>query len=197
LLSIGETSLLLGVSISTLRRWHKSGYLIPKYRTEGSHRRYDIKDIRKLLNEETKEQIDKTICYARVSTAGQSNDLEFQALRLEQYCISNKYNYEVIKDKGSGINFKKKGLTRLIQLIITNQINRIVLVTQDRLLRFGNQLIINLCEHFNTEVVILDEMKTQDRDAIFVDNVLEILTVFVASRHGRRSHKNKRAVMKK
>ena len=196
MLSIGETSLLLGVSI-TLRRWHKSGYLIPKYRTEGSHRRYDIKDIRKLLNEETKEQIDKTICYARVSTAGQSNDLEFQALRLEQYCIDNKYNYEVIKDKGSGINFKKKGLTRLIQLIITNQINRIVLVTQDRLLRFGNQLIINLCEHFNTEVVILDEMKTQDRDAIFVDNVLEILTVFVASRHGRRSHKNKRAVMKK
>ena len=39
-LSIGETAKLLGVSVSTLRRWECEGKLLPAYRTVGSHRRY-------------------------------------------------------------------------------------------------------------------------------------------------------------
>ncbi|MFK7873910.1 MAG: helix-turn-helix domain-containing protein [Oligoflexales bacterium] len=38
--SIGEAALVLGVSISTLRRWDRSQALMLGYRTSGGHRRY-------------------------------------------------------------------------------------------------------------------------------------------------------------
>ena len=40
MLSIAQKAVELGVSVVTLRRWHKKGLLIPEYITEGGHRRY-------------------------------------------------------------------------------------------------------------------------------------------------------------
>ena len=130
LLSIGESALILGVCIKTLRRWDKSGYLTPQYYTKGGHRRYSLEDINKLTNSSNQ---DKTICYARVSSHDQKTDLERQAIKLEQYCIKHNYTYEVIKDLGSGLNYNKKGLKHLLYLIYTKQINRLILNHKDRL----------------------------------------------------------------
>lgn len=45
------------------------------------------------------------------------------------------------------MNYKKKGLVRLIKLICTNQVERLVLSHKDRLLRFGSDLIFMLCDN--------------------------------------------------
>ena len=190
--SIGEASIILGVSITTLRRWDKSEYLVPKYRTNGGHRRYDMQDIYNITNH-TSQVVDKTICYARVSTHGQKTDLERQAVRLEQYCIKNNYNYEVIKDLGSGLNYNKKGLLKLLHLISTKQISRLLLTHKDRLLRFGSQIVINLCNLFNIEVIILDDTILDQNESLAQD-VIEIITVFSARLYGQRSHKNKKLI---
>lgn len=39
--SIGEAAHVLGVSITTLRRWEREGKLVPEH-TQGGHRRYDL-----------------------------------------------------------------------------------------------------------------------------------------------------------
>ncbi len=52
-ISIGEAAEMLGLSVVTLRRYEKSGKLKSKFRTFGLHRRYDIEDIRKLINPNT------------------------------------------------------------------------------------------------------------------------------------------------
>src|SRR3712207_8305130 len=51
-----------------------------------------------------------------------------------------------ISDFGSGLNYKKKGLTRLIHLILEDRVERLVITHKDRLLRFGSELVFSLCE---------------------------------------------------
>ena len=107
--SIGEAADMLGLSVVTLRRYEKSGKLKSSFRTFGLHRRYDIEDIRKLINPNKESK--KTVCYARVSTHDQKKDLVTQVDKLKNYCIENNIeNFEVIQDLGSGLNYKKKDL---------------------------------------------------------------------------------------
>jgi putative resolvase len=105
----------------------------------------------------------------------------------------------VISDLGSGLNYKKKGLIKLIKLLCSHQIDRLVITHKDRLLRFGSELIFALCEIFSCEVVIINrsEDSTFDSDDCREDlahDVLEIITVFSARLYGSRSHKNKKIV---
>ena len=186
MLNLAEMSLHLGVSKDTLRRWEREGK-ITSLRTPGGHRRYEILDINK--NKEEKY----SIAYARVSTHGQKADLERQKQMLELYCSSKGYKYELIEDIGSGLNYNKTGLKKLINLIEENKIDRIVLTHKDRLMRFGFGMISQICSLNNVliDVINVGEEKLDDEKE-FVNDVLEIITVFSARLYGKRSHKNKK-----
>lgn len=194
-ISIKETSVLIGVTTTTLRRWELSGYLIPHHRTIGNHRRYDLNKILKQFNHNPNSNKDKiTICYSRVSSHDQKEDLTRQNKVLEIYSLNNKLkNVEYINDIGSGLNFKKKGLNKLINLLLNNKVDKIVLTHKDRLLRFGSDLIISIGKYFNTETVILNN-KSKSFEEELSGDVLEIITVFSAKLYGSRSHKNKRLI---
>jgi len=185
LLSIGEAAAVKGVSIDTLRRWEKEGK-VQSVRTNGGHRRYDI-DV--LIDfKETRQ----TVAYARVSSHDQKADLERQALVLEAYCLHHGYNVEIIKDLGSGLNYKKKGLQKLLQLIVSEQLDRLVITNKDRLLRFGSELIFSLCEYFGVEVVVLNRKEDASYEEDLAKDVLEIITVFSARLYGSRSRRNQK-----
>jgi len=62
LIRIGEAAKLLGVSVQTLRRWERSGQLIPDRKTEGGTRYYQKYKILGL--DATKPTV--TLGYARV-----------------------------------------------------------------------------------------------------------------------------------
>ena len=136
LLNIAQASKLLGVAQSTLRRWEDEGRLIPDERTKGNQRRYKLSSLRPEMRH-SKDYNRKTIAYARVSSHDQKADLERQKQVLEMYCASNGWNFEVLSDLGSGINYNKKGLKELIGSIIDGEIGRLVITHKDRLLRFG------------------------------------------------------------
>jgi predicted site-specific integrase-resolvase len=110
--SIGKASKVLGVSIATLRRWETEGKLVPK-RTCLGHRRYEIDKFIPELSRTTSDSR-RTIAYARVSSHDQKNDLERQKQVLELYCAKQGWKFEVIADLGSGMNYRKKGLKRLL-----------------------------------------------------------------------------------
>ena len=120
LLTIGEMAKRMGVAVVTLRRWDKEGRLKPLVRTEGGHRRYDPAG-----NADGNHK--KTICYARVSCADQKDDLVRQADRLELYAEQHGWtDVEVLVDLGSGLNYRKKGLFRLLDAILRGTVRRIV-----------------------------------------------------------------------
>ncbi len=156
--SIKEASILLGVTTTTLRRWEIANKLVCNHRTFGNHRRYLLNDILQLTDNQEVNNIKKTICYARVSSHDQKSDLERQKYVLNSYCVSHNFgNVEIIDDLGSGLNFKKKGLNRLIKLIISGQVDKLILTHKDRLLRFGSDLIISLSKHYGVETIILNK----------------------------------------
>jgi putative resolvase len=191
LLSIKETAELLGVSQSTLRRWEKDGRLIPDERTKGNQRRYKLSSIRpEMIGGANLNR--KTIAYARVSSHDQKSDLERQKKLLELYCSSNGWDFELISDLGSGINYNKKGLKKLIGSIIDDDVGRVVVTHKDRLLRFGAELIFSICEAKEVEVVIINKSEDTTFEEDLAKDVLEIITVFSARLYGARSDKNKR-----
>ena len=185
-LSISEAAKLKGVSTSTLRRWETEGILIPE-RTANGHRRYDLNQLLGI-----KKELSFTIGYARVSSHDQKEDLARQVQVLELFSAQNGWQIEIISDLGSGLNYSKKGLKRLISLITNNQVERLILTHKDRLLRFGSELIFSLCEIFGTEVVIINRTEDARFEEDLANDVLEIITVFSARLYGSRSHKNRK-----
>ena len=186
MISIKEAAALLGVSTETLHRWEKAGK-IKSTRTVGGHRRFEVHE---LLGKRSTSSL--TVGYARVSAQDQKADLKRQVMVLESYCASRGYDVEVISDLGSGMNYKKRGLIRLIKLICTYQVERLVLTHKDRLLRFGSELIFSLCAQFGVEVVLINRSEGSTFEEDLVEDVLEIVTVFSARLYGSRSHKNKK-----
>lgn len=188
-LKIGDAAKYLGVSVQTLRRWELKGELLPHRKSAGGTRYYDAS---LLSNTKKSSKKNCTIAYARVSSHDQKSDLERQVIRLENYCASHGWNYEIIQDLGSGMNYQKKGLRKLLDLIIHAKINRLVLVNKDRLLRFGAELVFALCETKQIEIVLINQGEDMSFEEELAQDVLEIITVFSARLYGARSHKNKK-----
>ena len=110
---------------------------------------------------------------------------------LEAFCAAKGWGHEIIADLGSGLNYKKKGLQRLLELIPFKRIRRLVLTHKDRLLRFGSELIFALCEIQNVEIVIINQGEPPSFEEELAQDVIEIITVFGARLCGSRSHKTK------
>ena len=193
LLSIKQAANQLGVSVSTLRRWDETGVLVAQ-RTPKGHRRYDLSKINPNLTRNKVEQQRKTIAYARVSSHDQKSDLQRQIEFLELYCSAQGWSFEVISDLGSGMNYHKKGLKRLLDDILDNKIDRLVLTHKDRLLRFGAELVFALCEARQVEVVIINQGENLSFEEELAQDVLEIITVFSARLYGSPSKKNKKLI---
>jgi putative resolvase len=183
--NISEAAEFLGVSVDTLRRWEENGQ-IEAERTKGGHRRYDVVHLMKLNQKDG-----LTVLYGRVSTRPQLKDLDRQVCVLEAYAKINQWeNTLTIKDIGSGINYKKKGLNKLLNLLVEGKVRKLVLTNKDRLLRFGAELIFSICELQGVEVIIINHSPDQEPEESLVHDVLEIVTVFSAKLHSLRSRKN-------
>ena len=186
-ISISETAEILGVCTTTIRRYEKSNKLIPHHRTLGGHRRYSLKYIISLTSKVIEKER-KTILYSRVSSHDQKDDMKRQSARLLVNAeTDNSRNIELIEDLGSGLNYKKRGLKKLIK----SEISTIYITHKDRLLRFGSDLIINLAKEFGTKVKIMEAEELTFEQELSHD-VLEIITVFSARLYGSRSHKNRK-----
>ncbi|MGA9919173.1 MAG: IS607 family transposase [Paraburkholderia sp.] len=194
LLSIGEAAAELSVAVGTLRRWHRQGLLMPFGRTVGGHRRHQRDTVRITAGAEP-AIVGKTVCYARVSSHDQAEQLKTQATRLERHCTDAGFaDIAVMTDSGSGLNYRKKGLRRLLTDILSGRVARLVLVTKDRLLRSGSELLFRICEFFQGEVIVLDAVPNVSREQQLTEDLVEILTVFSSRLYGSRSRKNLRAL---
>ena len=76
------------------------------------------------------------------------------------------------------------------------KVDRIVLVSKDRLLRFGADIIFYICALKGVEVVILDEEMKESFEQELTFDLICILTVFTSKLYGKRSHKNRRKSVK-
>lgn len=181
---------ILGVTAQTLRNWDKEGKLKPSYIKSNGYRYYSEDSILSYTQERKTKKDLNVIGYARVSSKKQSDDLDRQVNNLKLY-LDNKYQtYEIITDIGSGINYTKKGLQLLIEKINKKEVDIIVVLYKDRLLRFGFELIEYFARINNVKIEVLDKVnKTQDEE--LVEDLIQIITVVSYKIQGKRKNKTK------
>ena len=191
--SISSAANMIGVAISTLRRWDVEGYLKPDFRTKGNHRRYSISSLKQYTNSTNIVDLEpcskQTILYARVSGADQKGDLGRQLECLKNYACSHHYNSCLdISDLGSGLKYDKPGLKKLIRLVMEDKVERIVLTHKDRLLRFGAEIVFQICKWKGIEVVILERELRESFEQELPQDIICLMVVCTARLDGKRSH---------
>ena len=184
---------ILGVTAQTLRNWDKEGKLKPSYVKSNGYRYYSEDSILSYTQERKTKKNLNVVGYARVSSKKQSDDLERQINNLNTY-ISSKYDsFDIITDIGSGINYNKPGLKKLIEKINKKEVDLIIVLYKDRLLRFGFELVEYFAELNNVKIEILDKIdKNQDEE--LVEDLVQIITVFSCKIQGKRKTKTKQLI---
>jgi len=182
----------LGVHFQTLRNWDREGK-IKTIRSPGGKRFYDVKSFLEKTdkydkdNDKIEEEKDerKKICYCRVSSYSQKEELMHQV----DYMKLKYPEHEILTDIGSGINFNRGNLKKIINFGIKNNLEELVIAYKDRLCRIGYDLIeYILKEYSNTKIIIeKDEDKSPEKE--LTDDLLEIITVFSSRLYGMRSYK--------
>ena len=192
---------ILGVHVLTLHNWEKAGK-IETIRTAGGHRLYNVEKYLKENNNDSDSELENdsdndeenkglNICYIRVSTVGQKDDLK----RQKEYMVKRYPKYTIIEDIGSGINFNRKGLRKIIKLAIGGKINKVVVAYKDRLTRFGFELIEDIIkEYSNGEIKVENEKDIKEPKEELVEDVLQILNVYTAKLNGLRKYRKDKKI---
>lgn len=190
--SINEFSKILGVSAQTLRNWDKNGKLHPHHTSSNGYRYYSHEQLNQVMN--IKPNLNrKIIGYCRVSSNKQKDDLQRQIENMKLYLMAQGKPFEIISDIGSGINYKKKGLRELIKLITQNQVEKVVVLYKDRLLRFEFELVEYIASLYNCEIEIIDSTEKSEQQEL-VEDLVQIITVFSCKLQGKRSNKARKLV---
>lgn len=126
--TISEAGIKLRIHASTLRWWENQGLVVPD-RTAGGRRRYDLLTLMtlagKMVNESGMNRT--TIAYTRGSRHDQKADLIRQSQVLESFCAVKGWEFELVQDLGSGLNYGKRGLKLLLKRICQGEVDRLVL----------------------------------------------------------------------
>ena len=182
---------ILGVTAQTLRNWDKEGKLKPSYTKSNGYRYYSEDDVLSYTKERNTKKEKKLVGYIRVSSERQENDLNRQKENLESYLKETNQEYEIISDIGSGINYNKPGLRKLIEKINKKEVDEIVVLYKDRLLRYGFELIEYFATLNNVKIKVLDKInKTEDEE--LVEDLVQIITMFSCKIQGKRNSKTKK-----
>lgn len=169
----------LGMHPNTLRRYADEGK-INVIRNEAGQRLFDVDGYIRQSAPAT------VICYARVSSRHQQNDL----VRQRHYLLSSYPDAEVVADTGSGLNFKRKGLLSILERLMQGDKLTLVVAHRDRLARFGFDLIRWLVEYNGGSIVVLDHNEYSPQQELVAD-LLAIITVFGARVNGLRRYRDK------
>ena len=192
-----EATKLLKVHVRTLYNWDASGKIDTR-RTAGNHRLYNVnkylvdnnltivdKDIEDELNDIDDEK-ELKLCYVRVSSHSQKDDLERQI----EYMKERYPKHKIIKDIGSGLNLNRRGLRKIIDLAISGKISEVVVAYKDRLARFGFELIEDLLlKYSNAQIIIVNKKEDEEPEAELVKDLLQIMNIFTSKMNGMRKYK--------
>ena len=148
-----ETCESLSICRKTLQIYAKNDKI--KYiRTEGGWRKYDLEGYLNIINKPNKIKV----CYCRVSSYDQKEDLERQV----KYLTKKYPKHLIIKDIGSGINFKRKGLLNILDMAVENKLDELVIIYKDRLCRIWYNLIEHILIKYSSTTIIIENKDNKD-----------------------------------
>lgn len=167
----------------TLSRLADTGVIEFIRMPNSKHRRYKVESIEKYLGQ-VKEKL--TICYARVSTHSQKDDLHSQLVYLQElYPVA-----ECISEVGSGLNFKRRKFLQIMTRVSNREIGQIVVAYPDRLVRFGFDFVEWFCNRFECRIHVLNNPNLSPHQELMQD-FMSIMHCFSAKLYFLRKYEKK------
>jgi predicted site-specific integrase-resolvase len=189
---INKFAKIIGVTSQTLRNWEQSGKLIPHHRSDSNYRYYSESQLQQILGEQ-RDKKKLTIGYCRVSSHKQKDDLDRQVESMSMYLLAQGTPYEIITDIGSGINYKIPGLQDIIKRICSYEVDKIVVLYKDRLVRFGFELIEYIASLHSCRIEVVEVAEKSEQQEL-VEDLVQIITVFSCRLQGKRANKAKKMI---
>lgn len=186
LLSPKDAAKRLGLSVRTIQRMDKAGVL-KVVRTVNNRRRIPESEVHRLMG---LNEIRVPVLYGRVSSQAQKDDLERQTQRLKQTYPEA----ELFSDIRSGLKFDRPGFLQVLEAVQQHRVSKVVVVYEDRLARFGVDLLRKVFKSYGTELEILDVTPTGTPEEELAKDLISIVTSFSARLYGLRSHKTKKII---
>jgi predicted site-specific integrase-resolvase len=172
-----------GITRNTLTNWVKSGK-IGFSKTKTGRYVYNDSDIKPIKR--------KNIIYSRVSTIVQKDNLNRQVERLTNYCSSNGYIIDdIFTEIASGMNYNRKNFNKLLTMILNNDVENIFVEYEDRLVRFGFDNLVNICNNYNTNIVVINKTENVDLSEEITDDLITIIENFSLKVETLQKNKNK------
>jgi excisionase family DNA binding protein len=177
-----ESCEILGIHYHTLYKLAKNGEI--ESAKIGSRQMYNIDKYMK--DKKIEKTNKKRICYCRVSSQKQKEDLKRQIEYMEK-----KYpTYEIISDIGSGLNFNREGFNKIIDWGIKGEVEILVVAYKDRLTRFGYELIERIIKDYsNGEIKVENKKEEETPEEEISKDIVAIMNIYVAKMNGLRKYK--------
>lgn len=178
----------IGVSVKTLQKWDRISVL-PANRTITNRRYYTDEDVARALRLPRVQKERRTVAYCRVSSQAQKPDLLKQQAALRDYCKQQGIGVdEWINEIGGGLNFERKQFLKLIDAILEGDVACVVLAHQDRLARFGYELLVHLCRTHQCKLVVMNT-ETLSPEQELVQDLISITHCFSSRLDGLRNYR--------
>ncbi|MHA1882404.1 MAG: IS607 family transposase [Candidatus Thorarchaeota archaeon] len=193
--SVSQAALKLGVCVKTIHRWDKASNLFC-FRTVGGHRRIPLSEINRLLGFMHRELINdpsqkkKCAIYARVSSHRQktAGDLDRQLKTLTIDCRKHfSTSPLVFSDIGSGLNMRRRGLTKLFSLSKNGSIHTLLITHKDRLARFGLELLERILNDYGVKLDVHYQPEQQSPQEELVADLISLIASFSGRVYGLRA----------
>lgn len=175
---------ILCITAKTLRIWDTENK-IRTIRTPSGIRRYNLKDIQDIISRSSNTNKKEKICYCRVSSPKQVDDLK----RQQDFFRSKFSDYKLVTDVGSGINWKRKGLQAILEQSMQGNISEVVVAHRDRLCRFAYELLEWIFNYNGVKLVVLNEETDKSNDRELTDDILSIIHIYSCRKMGKRRYK--------
>lgn len=191
-----EAARYLGMSISGVRKAAVEGRLKHTVSAAGQ-RIYEKEDLdaylgRKSPRVEHRDRVEAL--YVRVSgSTGQETSIAAQEAILRE--TSSGDIHRVYRDTASGLNEKRKGLTKLLDDASEKKFTVVRVVWKDRLSRFGVSYLERLLNAYGVQLEILQEKPDKSLIEELMDDFMSILASFSGRFYQLRSTENKRKLL--
>ena len=184
---IGEFAKLIGKSSQTLRNWDRSGTLKPAVVNENGRKLYSKEQLDQFIKNEER----LVIGFCRVNRKSRSYELERQVQLLKDYMDDQDWNYQIISEVGSGLDYKRKGLSEVLSLVLEHKVAKLIAVRRDSLVRYGHELIETICKANGCDVEYMEDIVDSDD---YCRDIASIIKFFNYDFEGKRADKAKRKI---
>ena len=186
--SIRDASSITGICQQVLRKMADQ-QKVRSYRTPSNQRRFNKLDLEKMCyNIPSDVKISysekENFIYSRVSSKKQMDDLSRQS----EFLQSKYPTYRSIKDIGSGINFKRKGLETILDSCLQGTIGEVVVAHRDRLSRFAFDFIKLIISKSGGKITVIDDDRNKTTEQELAEDLLSIVHIYSCRQMGKRKY---------